>query len=1102
MLASKEEKVSFNKNKEHARVKIDEDVFGLSSFDAFEGYYSKQVKKAESKAMISFQKSVKAQRTESEVARQASMLTKQKNVNTQSANILDTTNYGGANQNSMQAANMSQSKVFMQDTQNKNETENQWESFLNDEFVIHLISDQAWYKQMQRENHDKIVWQQKIISKLKKVIHKEKKNWLATIEKNEDERIKDDMDYNNQKEKWKAETIDQFNWLKVPSKFNLLKQMVREKLIEIIGEKDQREKIEEALDVYLGKKTKNPDHKLFNSKINLDEMKKQKEMDKLQEKGVMYKASAVNKRNFSLKSFMEHFEKGEPKHFQGSMAIGKVNAFPSDFKWDKSKEETYQSARMNASSQLYPMVQSTTFRENGFSEFVQKVSRQAQNFSDNEDRPCFYVYNENDGSDFEDEQLTQKKTNNLRDELLDRYMSGEWMTVEEIKYICMSSLTLNKFLDKKFHQRATDILDPEFIEGIEMNIAEQIIYSYYEIRNKIKDSRDNFLKRRNDHLHKKIYHLVPNQKKDYPEPFSYKTNSNAQSELKINQKFLHLQNDIVTNLLVKLYKKEELKKISPDDQDSKLSVDVELPEEYHEGRWLKKIQSKSYKNNNPKVLSNIKARNDRDSRDQKFSVQFGKTTAKSLLHKQHPPSKVFNIDGEYNPQARAQNAKEIEKYKLMRVSDDKFVSKKDFHKTYSSGPLTRDFRLKRPKDQIKRAVIYIQKIVRGYLQRNLFKKYKKNKSIYAGMKESQLQPPSASQLYRPKYRKNFLTDNCNMKNVFSNDRHFKSLQNLRLAKKQEDVYTEVLGYNDDRAKVPRNGINTQNLNRSKDSKIRVISATHVGSTRKPNSKLYGNDVDMSRLSYNESQTIEKTRFDLTKSMTNMKDTNENYQTTMLNGNYSGSNQLGPKKYDIGRKKDNYDSLRFLRKPTNIDLQPKMNYTNPYVFSAKYYKSKNRPVSSYESQNRFELRKKAQEFRNKYSKKQKHILECLQNRDFQKLANSNYIFVKLDVNIKDEYETPVQNIACQMQESDFVTFFITKGTTINSRDRWGNTPLMDAFANGNKKIIEILLHNNANLALKNHERNTALDRCHYRLREDKAWLKMIEDVYNFRTYHDS
>ena len=66
MLASKDEKMKRNKKLQKDHVVIDESWFGLSEFDDIEGFYQKQVNKAETRSMSSFKQSLKVQRQESE----------------------------------------------------------------------------------------------------------------------------------------------------------------------------------------------------------------------------------------------------------------------------------------------------------------------------------------------------------------------------------------------------------------------------------------------------------------------------------------------------------------------------------------------------------------------------------------------------------------------------------------------------------------------------------------------------------------------------------------------------------------------------------------------------------------------------------------------------------------------------------------------------------------------------------------------------------------------------------------------------------------------------------------------------------------------------
>lgn len=75
-----------------------------------------------------------------------------------------------------------------------------------------------------------------------------------------------------------------------------------------------------------------------------------------------------------------------------------------------------------------------------------------------------------------------------------------------------------------------------------MNIAEQIIFNYYDIRNKIKDHRGQFQKKRCYDLQSKIYHGITGEQRTY--------NSNrTMGEISVNRKYLELQKELMVTIL-------------------------------------------------------------------------------------------------------------------------------------------------------------------------------------------------------------------------------------------------------------------------------------------------------------------------------------------------------------------------------------------------------------------------------------------------------------------------------------------------------------------------------------------------------------------------
>lgn len=47
-------------------------------------------------------------------------------------------------------------------------------------------------------------------------------------------------------------------------------------------------------------------------------------------------------------------------------------------------------------------------------------------------------------------------------------MEGKKLTTQELKYLALTSETLNQFLDKEEYQKCADILDPEFVDTVDL----------------------------------------------------------------------------------------------------------------------------------------------------------------------------------------------------------------------------------------------------------------------------------------------------------------------------------------------------------------------------------------------------------------------------------------------------------------------------------------------------------------------------------------------------------------------------------------------------------------------------------------------------------
>jgi len=103
--------------------------------------------------------------------------------------------------------------------------------------------------------------------------------------------------------------------------------------------------------------------------------------------------------------------------------------------WDPSKEETFLQYREDAKSRLFDKIKSSNWNELGFSPLVQAS-------------------------------VKDEKSKLQRDTKLASYMNGDLLTPEEYKLLASTSVTLNKFVDKKYLQTVVNYLDPEVVEAV------------------------------------------------------------------------------------------------------------------------------------------------------------------------------------------------------------------------------------------------------------------------------------------------------------------------------------------------------------------------------------------------------------------------------------------------------------------------------------------------------------------------------------------------------------------------------------------------------------------------------------------------------------
>jgi len=83
----------------------------------------------------------------------------------------------------------------------------------------------------------------------------------------------------------------------------------------------------------------------------------------------------------------------------------------------------------------------------------------------------------------------------------------------------------------------------------------------------------------------------------------------------------------------------------------------------------------------------------------------------------------------------------------------------------------------------------------------------------------------------------------------------------------------------------------------------------------------------------------------------------------------------------------------------------------------------------------------------------------------------------DINRKMDFDgTICLHHAASNDQSEMCEFLISKGCSVNQRDKLGRTPLMDAAEIGSIKVIDILVQNNADVNAEDREHHTALSYC--------------------------
>lgn len=136
-----------------------------------------------------------------------------------------------------------------------------------EELVLDIIQDETLFKKMPEKERS-----YNIIKELRQICQKGIKEIISLVRKNNEERRKEDVEFMEEHKKWLDLKGDIFEWLKVSTQFKHLKKNLREKLIEVIGVKKNRERIENQQSMITEKINSDPDFCILDHRINLGKL--------------------------------------------------------------------------------------------------------------------------------------------------------------------------------------------------------------------------------------------------------------------------------------------------------------------------------------------------------------------------------------------------------------------------------------------------------------------------------------------------------------------------------------------------------------------------------------------------------------------------------------------------------------------------------------------------------------------------------------------------------------------------------------------------------------------------------------------------------------
>ena len=274
-----------------------------------------------------------------------------------------------------------------------------------------------------------------------------------------------------------------------------------------------------------------------------------------------------------------------------------------------------------------------------------------------------------------------------------KHSDGHILTEKELKFLSLTSQELNRFIDKDLYQKYVDLLTPEFIGQLEINISEQIIEDYLKAREIIVKEREKYLVKKNKECRE---HLMRSREEQ-------KRRQNSQKVLALNQRHQEIT------------KKAILEKFFGTMGGNKLNDEDDPQEEIQRNKKKKSMMSMA--------ISSIKDSDTKKNAKMKSSI-YGDISESAYYKMKHPSSKLLLLSRSFGDESLGKamiTDQKRHRIKSTEPYEEGYTFK--MFQNYSSGPHQSNvLEIKKNQQARVRAARIIQKNWRGFKARSTFKK--------------------------------------------------------------------------------------------------------------------------------------------------------------------------------------------------------------------------------------------------------------------------------------------------------------------------------------------------------------------------------------------